>query len=370
MNLPTSVSAQPLDAVSIYDQSGLEHLWRELRLDLKTLRRLRIDYFKHSVPLAECINRSLGAHAEQLTNRIHDQALKIESRHDSEIDGATKIILRTSLGYLVESVILRASTGRTTLCVSSQVGCAAACQFCATGSMGIAKDLRSEEIVSQLAHANQILSTENRRVRNVVFMGMGEPLHNLEQVHQALRALTSPTLFHHPPQKILLSTVGVIDALVETCEEFPSVNYALSLHSASQRVRESIIPLASRYPVDYLRDAIVDLNRIQSGRTSVMIEYLMLDRINDSEDDAKQLVQWLSGLRVHLNLIPFNRVQGVVDLHPSPRDRIEAFARHMKAMKVPTTIRYSMGQDIEAACGQLVRKENKSIAKRLLQGNV
>ncbi|MEO0529619.1 MAG: radical SAM protein [Planctomycetota bacterium] len=262
-------------------------------------------------------------------------------------------------------MILRTATGRTALCVSSQIGCAAACAFCATGHMGIARDLTSDEILDQLLLANRHLRPEGRRVRNLVFMGMGEPLHNESNVHAALSTLLNPVAFDHPASRILLSTVGVPDPWIRTAETFPTINYALSLHSAIGEQRAKIIPLAKRYSLEQIRDAIGELNRLQPAKTAVMVEYLMLDRFNDSMEDALALIDWLDGLRVHVNLIPFNPIAQAPDLRSSPREVIKRFAERIKANGFPTTIRYSLGKDIDAACGQLVIDENQALAREL-----
>ena len=350
---------------SIFDGAGLDALRKRLRIDPGVLRRLRIDFFKNRLDADDCLSRMPSNLKETFGRELSFNALKIKERFDSQFDGATKLIFETPAGFVIESVILRAATGRVALCLSSQVGCAAACDFCATGKMGVARDLSAAEIVDQLAHANRLLRSEDRQVRNLVFMGMGEPLHNMEQVHAAIELFTSPLFFNHPPNRILVSTVGITDKLIALANQLPSVNYAISLHSVNQAERESIIPIAKRYSLDSLRNAIVELNQIQSERTSVMIEYLMLDSLNDSPNDAALLMRWVSGLRVHVNLIPYNHVEEAPHLNPSPRTKIEAFGNRLKQAGVPTTIRYSMGRDIDAACGQLVKRENQAIAKEL-----
>jgi 23S rRNA (adenine2503-C2)-methyltransferase len=263
---------------------------------------------------------------------------------------------------LIESVILRIATGRTTLCVSSQVGCAAACAFCATGKMGMARNLSPAEILDQLVQARQIAAAEGRTIRNLVFMGMGELFHNEENLYAVLAALTAPELFHHPASRILVSTVGIPDAMTRAARRFPAIHFALSLHSARQDVRERLIPLAARYDLAMLRRSVVDLNRIQPANTDVMIEYLMLAGVNDSAPDADALVEWLTGLRVHVNLIPYNPIDDAPHLVGSSRKAREAFGALLKSAGIKTTIRYSLGADIAAACGQLVRKENRRIA--------
>ena len=357
--------SQPATPTSIYDDTALHTLRDRLRIDPGVLRRLRIDFFKNRLTAEATLQRAPAPLQAALRSELTFDVLRLAQRFDSEVDGATKLIFTTPAGFAIESVILRATTGRVALCVSSQVGCAAACDFCATGRMGVARDLSFMEILDQVTQANRLLRDEGQRVRNIVFMGMGEPFHNPVNVRVALSLLTAPDGFHHPPTRLLVSTVGLPDELVASATRFPEVNHAISLHSASQRVRESIIPLAKRYPLDALRSAVEQLNAIQPERTSVMIEYLMLDGVNDSPADAQLLIDWVHGLRVHVNLIPYNTVAEAPHLRATPRDRIEAFGALIKATGAPTTIRYSMGSDIEAACGQLVKQENQAVAKAL-----
>jgi len=340
--------------ISIFDRPGFEVLRKELRLDPTVVRRLRVDLLKHFLSDEAALSNFPAS------ERIALHTLSIYHRSDSTVDGATKLLLKTGSGMLIESVILRVASGRTALCVSSQVGCAAACDFCATGKMGIARNLSPAEILDQLLIAGQLLATEKRKVRNIVFMGMGEPFHNEENLYATLEALTAPDLFHHPPTKLLVSTVGVADAMLRCAERFPSVNLALSLHSVRQEIREQLIPLARVYPLDQLRETVREVNT--KTQSPVMIEYLLLAGRNDSLDDARELIAWVSGLRVHVNLIPYNPIEESPHLVGSDKPTREAFAAQLKAAGIATTLRYSLGQDIAAACGQLVRHENRKQA--------
>ena len=346
--------------ISIYNTCALEQLRRELRFDPGQLRQLHNDLLKRFMSDERALSRFPAKH------RVAGHALALYHQCDSHLDGATKLLFRTvSSGMLIESVILRIATGRTTLCVSSQVGCAAACEFCATGKMGIAQNLSADEILDQVLQAGQLLMSEGRRVRNIVFMGMGEPFHNEENLYAALDALVAPTLFHHPPTKILVSTVGIPEAMIRCARRFSEVNLALSLHSVRSEVRQRLIPLAAKYPLDQLRETLEEVNRLQ--RRPVMIEYLLLRGVNDGEDDARALIDWLEGLSVHVNLIPYNRIEDAPQLEGTLRPQRDAFAARLKQSGMPTTIRYSLGSDIAAACGQLVKKENRLIAKPYLQ---
>jgi 23S rRNA (adenine2503-C2)-methyltransferase len=263
---------------------------------------------------------------------------------------------------LIEAVLMRTGTGRVSLCISSQVGCAAACGFCATGQMGIARNLSATEILDQVVLAGEHLAREDRLVRNIVFMGMGEPFDNGEALYEAIKALLAPELCHYPPRRVLVSTVGIPDAMLRAARRFPQVNLALSLHSVRQSVREELIPLAKMFSIEELRAAVAAVNKIQQN--SVMIEYLMLAGVNDSPDDAAELAAWLEGLDVHVNLIPFNPIDSAPHLRTTARTDRDAFAGILRAAGFVTTIRYSLGADVAAACGQLVQSENRQIARQ------
>jgi 23S rRNA (adenine2503-C2)-methyltransferase len=228
--------------------------------------------------------------------------------------------------------------------------------------MGIAKNLAAAEILDQVVLAGEQMQAEGRRVRNIVFMGMGEPLHNEQAVYDAVTALLSPELFHHTPGRILISTVGIPDAMVRCARRFPDVNLALSLHSVRQAVRMRLIPLASKYSLDALRAALVAVNQIQNN--TMMIEYLMLAGVNDSLEDAAELAAWLTGLKAHINLIPYNRIDTAPELRSTERPQRDAFAERLRTAGFVTTIRYSLGADIAAACGQLVQSQNRQLARQ------
>ena len=340
---------------SIFDFAAVESLRREHRVDPHVIRTMRNSAFKHFAT-DRAINESMPFRSEAL--RLHELALA--DRIDSQQDGATKLLFRTTTGMLIESVLLRIASGRNTLCVSSQVGCAAACVFCATGKMGVAHDLSPFEIVDQVFQVGQLLGQEASRLRNVVFMGMGEPLHNEANVIEAIRLLTSTEYFNFSPHRILVSTVGITDAMRRLVAACPDINVAVSLHSVNQSVRERLIPIAKKYDLSQLQSAIRDINQRQ-----VMIEYLMLRGINDTEQDAIELINWLQGLDVHVNLIPYNPIEGEPTLECSDVEVMRRFAEKLKQAGVKTTTRYSLGNDIAAACGQLVQSKNREIAKAL-----
>jgi 23S rRNA (adenine2503-C2)-methyltransferase len=353
-----------MNQISLYDSAAIERLRAELRVEPRCIRRLRIVFLKKSQGAEAALIELPADVRDQFARRVEFHSLSIENRYDSALDGATKLVLRTSAGYLIESVILRTGTGRVALCISCQVGCAAACEFCATGQMGIARNLSAAEILDQVVLAGELLREEGRAVRNIVFMGMGEPFHNEAVLYEVLAALQAPELFHWSAGRILVSTVGIPNALVRCARRFPEVNLALSLHSVRPEVRRQLIPLAARHSLDELHAALMKLNQIQ--RQPVMIEYLMLAGLNDSPDDARELLAWLAGLRVHVNLIPYNPIEGRPDLRSTQRPERDAFAAILRAAGLTATIRYSLGADIAAACGQLVERENRQVARQQL----
>jgi 23S rRNA (adenine2503-C2)-methyltransferase len=340
---------------SIHDTDGLEQLRKRLRVEPAEVRQLRNAFCKKQRTAEEALALLPESVQKAWRGEVAFHALTLHGRHDSRLDGASKLLLRTASGHLIESVVLRIATGRTSLCVSSQVGCAVRCRFCATGQMGVAIDLTRDEILDQLVRANHLLRDEGRAIRNVVFMGMGEPLLNEVEVYRAIEVLLSPGGFDLSPSRVLVSTVGIPDAMVRCAERFPRLGMALSLHSARQAKRESLIPLARRYPLDSLRRAIEQVTAIQ--RRPLMVEYLLLEGVNDTDDDQAALIAYLTGLRVHVNLIPYNAIADAGGLVGTALERRRTFAGALTRAGFATTVRYSLGSDIAAACGQLARRE-------------
>ncbi len=350
------------ERISIHDSIAIDSLRRQRRVDPHRIARMRRVFYKKLEGSEAAIDELPVEVREAFAERIDFHPLRLEQRIDSASDGATKLVFVTAAGARVESVLLRPETGRTALCISSQVGCAANCDFCATGKMGFQANLSVGEMIDQVVQAAQLVAHEGRRVRNIVLMGMGEPFHNERAVDEALATLLGAEGFHHPASRVLISTVGIPEAMLRCARRFPDVGQALSLHAVRQDVREQIIPLARKHPVSELRETIASLNAIQSR--TVMIEYLMLAGLNDSMADAAELVRFLDGLRVHVNLIPYNAIDDAPQLVGSTREVRDTFAHALKSAGLTTTIRYSMGADIEAACGQLVQRLDRESSRR------
>ncbi|MEE9392463.1 MAG: 23S rRNA (adenine(2503)-C(2))-methyltransferase RlmN [Planctomycetota bacterium] len=339
--------------ISVFDEDSARRVARKIGMDPQVLRQVYLDFLKHGRGAAFALGQLAGDLRKKVKAEVDFHCLEFCERHDSQRDGASKLIFKTADGFAIETVILRVDSGRTSLCVSSQVGCAAGCLFCATGDMGISRNLSRDEILDQVAQANEILCPEHRSIRNVVFMGMGEPFHNEDAVADAVERLTAPRGFGFSAQKVLVSTVGEVEAMKRFARRFPAVNLALSLHAARDEVRRRLVPLAKKTSVSELKDVVRETGIIRQRPT--MIEYVMLAGENDRDEDFEALVAWLQGLDVHVNLIPFNEGAASLDLRATPLDRCRKFSKRLKDRGFRVTLRYSLGADIAAACGQLVR---------------
>lgn len=343
--------------ITIYDVDAMDEVRGRHAVQPHRMKLFRNVLFKKSGDWNEAL-MELPEHARADFDRcVEFEGLELVERHDSEIDGAGKLIFKTHDGHLIESVVLRPKTGRTSICISSQVGCACYCSFCATGKMGFTRNLTMAEILDQVSQANRMIRSEGRTVRNVVFMGMGEPLLNMDQVCAAVEFLRAPQFYDLADSRITVSTVGIPHAMEQFVETFPKVQLALSLHSARQTVRERLMPQARMYPLERIRETLVRASH--AGK--VMIEYLMLAGVNDSEEDAQALMDYLRGIPVHINLIPYNEFSGSSLTGTLAPERVR-FADRLKNAGFDTTLRYSMGSDIAAACGQLVQHKRETQA--------
>ena len=289
-----------------------------------------------------------------------DAAFRFDTVADSEIrlsDGGLteKALHRLSDGALVESVLMHYPAGpnrreRHTLCISSQAGCAVGCPFCATGELGFTRDLETAEIVDQVRHAARRLAADGKRLTNVVFMGMGEPLLNLDRVLDAVDALNDRHRFGLGARHITVSTSGVVPGIRRLTALGPQFTLAISLHAARDALRDVLVPLNRRWPVAEVVAAARD-HAAATGRR-VTYEATMIAGINDTETDARAMAELLRGDHAHVNLIPMNPVAHT-PWTASPDAAIERFAAILGEAGVTATIRRNRGQEIGAACGQL-----------------
>jgi len=289
-----------------------------------------------------------------------DAAFRWDSAPASErvvTDGGTteKILHRLADGSAIESVLMHypAAPGRRerhTLCISSQAGCAVGCPFCATGELGFGRDLETAEILDQVRLAARGLAANGQRLTNIVFMGMGEPLLNLDRVLEAVEALNDPARFGLGARHITVSTSGVVPGIRRLTALGPQFTLAVSLHAARDPLRDVLVPLNRRWPVAEVVAAARE-HAHQTGRR-VSFEVTMIDGVNDTDVDAEAMAGLLAGDLVHVNLIPMNPVAHT-PWSASPMPVIERFAGRLRGAGIPVTIRRNRGQEVGAACGQL-----------------
>lgn len=314
-------------------------LWRWLYVHLAT-------DFAQMTNLPLSLRRRLAAETSMCTLQVVDS---IQSA-----DGETrKDLLRLEDSETVEAVLMRYERRRTA-CISTQVGCAIGCAFCATGQMGFRRHLSSGEIVAQVLHFARLLDAEGDRLTNVVLMGMGEPLLNYEASLEGVRRLIDPTGFKLGQRHITLSTVGVVPGIERLAGEELQVTLAVSLHAATDPLRDQLVPINRRYGLDALFEACY--HYVERTGRRVSFEWALIEGVNDTPEQAQALAARLHGLLAHVNLIPLNPTAGY-DGQPSSPSSLAAFTAELDRYRVPYTVRVRRGVDIQAGCGQLRQRE-------------
>ena len=273
----------------------------------------------------------------------------VAARQDSSDNMTTKLLFRLSDGNFIETVLMRYDK-RHTICISTQAGCAMGCVFCATGQMGFSRHLTAGEIVAQVLHFARELADEGAKITNVVFMGMGEPLHNYDNTVKAVDRLTNPEGFNLGARKITISTVGLVPAIRRYADERRQTPLAVSLHAANDRERNKLIPVARRWPLESLMEACHYY--IRQTRRRLTFEWALIAGENDTVEQAEQLGLLLSGMLCHVNLIPLNPTSGYKG-KPSDSSRVAAFQKTLANTGVTSSVRVRRGIDIQAGCGQL-----------------
>ena len=306
-----------------------------------------------------------GAIKSSLIQDFSWEKPKVISRLDSE-DGSSKLLLRSvERLQTYEAVILRYEN-RTSLCVSSQVGCKLACTFCQTGKLGFFRNLNTAEIIGQYRIAEDIVRSEGRRISHIVFMGMGEPLDNFTAVSKAVKLLTSADGYGLSQRRVTVSTSGLVPQIKQLGVENKCA-LAISLHAPTDELRSKLMPINRKYPLATLKQALCEY-QAQTGQV-ITIEYILLEEQNDSLKEAKQLVKYLHGLRAKINLIPFNTHPGSPFLRPQIK-RMESFQKYLSTRGYPAPIRYSKGLGVSAACGQLAAKSQHNLDSKPQRQNV
>ena len=285
---------------------------------------------------------------EHLGSRFTIRTPAVSTRQVSS-DGTQKFLLAMGDGRHIEAVFIP-DTPAMTFCISSQVGCAMDCAFCLTGKMGFVRNLDAGEIVAQVRLLARELDLLDERF-NIVLMGMGEPLHNYDAVMQAVRMLAHEQGFAMNPRRITLSTVGLVPGILRLAREPLMPNLAISLHGTTDEQRSALVPVNRKYSLQELIEACrqVPLKR----RDRITFEYVLLDDVNDTPEDARRLARLLAPVKAKVNLIPLNAAPGIPFERPSD-ERVDRFARILADRGLTVSVRKSRGRDIRAACGQLI----------------
>ncbi len=341
---PSAWALLPEDLAALGAPGRPEHLFARLQR-LKTWREGRPWLSKEAKAWFE-------ANTDLSLPEIDDQS--------PSSDGSTKLALRLSDERRIEAVHMprRVRNPRVTYCISSQVGCAMGCTFCATGTMGIVRNLSAGEIVGQVLTLMRDLGPSEGGHVTLVFMGMGEPLHNLDNLHRAIRVLNHPAGMDLSRRRITVSTSGLVSGIEKLSKLEPRPLLALSLNATTDEARSATMPVNRVWDLARLRRALDDWGLRPNEKFT--FEYVLLAGVNDTEEDADRLAAWLGDLRSkhNLNLIPMNE-HGASDFHEPAEERIQAFSDRLKALGCFVTVRRSRGRDVQAACGQLV-KERKA----------
>jgi len=329
----------------------LKDFVKELGLEPYRAKQIARWVYKKRVPSFFDMTDLSKETRELLSKKAKIDVLKTVKVEESS-DGTRKYLFELEDGNRIESVFIPERSWNT-LCVSTQVGCPVGCKFCLTAKDGFTRNLTAAEIVDQYIQVQRDVG-EERRISNVVFMGMGEPLLNFDNVKKAVEIMTHRDMLDLSTRKITVSTVGIVPGIERMAREMNKVKLAVSLHATNDAVRSRIVPLNEKWN---LKEIFRALRKYPADNVRrIMIEYVMLNGVNDSERDAYELVKLIKGLKVKVNLIPFNPYPGA-PFKPTPREKIEKFQKILWDNNVAAFIRDSRGQDISAACGMLRTKE-------------
>ncbi|MEN8213181.1 MAG: 23S rRNA (adenine(2503)-C(2))-methyltransferase RlmN [Pseudomonadota bacterium] len=351
----------PLNLLDL-DRSGLESLCVELGFKAYQGRNLLKWIHKHGVVDFDAMTDLPKRLREALRQQTEIRLPTIVFEQPS-LDGTTKWLFEIEGGQRIETVFIP-EENRGTLCVSSQVGCALDCSFCSTAQQGFNRNLAVGEIIGQLWSAVHLLD-EGQSVTNVVMMGMGEPLANFDAVVSAMDIMQDDLAYLLSKHKVTLSTSGIVPAL-KSLRQATDVCLAVSLHAAENSLRDELVPINKKYPLEQLIPACREYIR-GDKRRKITWEYVMLDGVNDSNRDARALIRLLEGIPSKINLIPFNPFPGTA-YRCSPPERIEEFRQRLRRSGLIATTRKTRGNDIDAACGQLVGKVSDRSRRRLQTG--
>jgi len=342
------------DTINLFNlnQESLNSFFAELgEKPYRTKQFMQWVYHKNQLDFNQMLN--LSKDLREKLNEVANLELPSIAQQIFSLDGVIKWAIDLGQNNHIETVYIP-EKDRGTLCISSQVGCALECTFCSTGAQGFNRNLSTAEIIGQVMVAQQYLSNKGKRISNVVFMGMGEPLLNEKAVYEACDLLLDDLAFGLSRRKVTISTSGVVPALLRMADTTP-VSLAISLHAPDDTLRDELVPINQKYPIDELMAACQNYLISGTQERHILFEYVMLEGVNDSIRQAKQLAKLLKGVSAKVNLIPFNPFPES-QYKTSTTATIEAFQDVLFNNGIRTMTRKTRGEDVDAACGQLAGK--------------
>ncbi len=348
-----------MEKFSIHEEEKLKKLFSEHKISPFRYSQIENAIYKNFVTCFDDIQTIPKELRELLNTHCFYQSLEVEQEATSSNGQTTKLLFQTSDGLLIESVIMRHLTGRVTLCISCQAGCPMACTFCATGKLGLQKNLLLHEIIEQVMYAAKLLHTEWTCLRNIVFMGMWEPMLNYDVMKRSIEMFTQQKKFDLSNRRVTVSTCWIVPGIKRFTEDFPQTSLAVSLHAPNDEIRKSIMPVDHTYDLKTLM-ASLDAYTDKTNKR-IFYEYIMINGVNDHLKLADELGRLLEWKLAHVNFIPYNAWEGTSSdgYTTTPRFIIEKFQKILEKYGVISTIRATMWDDIDAACGQLARKKKK-----------
>lgn len=344
---------------SIHDEDEIKKLLKESWEPAFRYSQIENAIYKNFIINFDEITTISKKSRELLNENFFYSSIKLVKNITSQDWQTTKLLFETLDNRLLEAVIMRHLSWRNTLCVSSQVGCPMKCSFCATGKLWFTRNLEFYEIVEQILYASSLLSQEWKNLRNIVYMWMGEPFLNYENVAKSINIVCSQKKLDFSNRRVTISTCWIVPTLSKFWDDFPQTSLAISLHAATDELRNKIMPVNINYPLSMLMKALREY--MDKTNKRVFYEYIMISWVNDSLDEAEKLAELIKWQLAHVNFIPYNPWEWIdwSWYKPTSRTRIQEFQSILEKVWIPSTIRHTMWDDIDAACGQLALKEER-----------
>ena len=345
---------------SIHDEEKIKQIFDENKVSKFRYAQIENAIYKNFVVNFDEIQTIPKEVRELLKQNFYYTSLEIDHIVTSENGQTTKILFKTKSGDLIESVIMRHLSGRNTLCVSCQAWCPMACTFCATWKLWLKRNLEFSEIIEQIMYAAKLLNDEGSVLRNVVYMWMWEPFLNYDNLKKSIEIACNQKKINLANRRVTVSTCWIVPGIKKFMVDFPQTSLAISIHAPNDEVRKSIMPVDHTYNLDKLMTALDEY--VAKTNKRIFYEYIMLNGVNDNIKLAYELGKLLKWRLAHVNFIPYNPGEwaGWIEYKATPRFLIEKFQRVLEEFWVPSTIRATMWDDIDAACWQLANKKNET----------